>query len=83
MYFSAKYHTHPPPFRAENVGSFLRPAPLYAARKEMAANECTFDDLKNVEDQAIKQVVKLQGDVGIKTITDGELRRFRHPKASG
>jgi len=65
-----------PPFRAENVGSLLRPLALYAKRKEMDEMKHVPDDLKAVEDDAIKHAVKLQKDVGIKTITDGELRRF-------
>lgn len=64
-----------PPFRAENVGSFLRPVPLYTKRKAIDADKNTFDVLKSVEDQAIEQVVKLQRSLAIKTITDGELRR--------
>ncbi|KAF8971398.1 hypothetical protein BDZ97DRAFT_1651079 [Flammula alnicola] len=64
-----------PPFRAEHVGSLLRPQQLYEKRQELEADECDPDDLKPVEDEAIKHVLKLQQDVGIKTITDGELRR--------
>lgn len=79
---SSLSHTQATPFRAENVGSFLRPAPLYAKRKEMDSNECTSTDLKGVEDEAIMQVVKFQREVGIRTITDGELRRYCHLKAS-
>ena len=79
---SSLSHTQATPFRAENVGSFLRPAPLYVKRKEMDGGKCTSTDLKDVEDEAIKQVVKFQRDAGIKTITDGELRRYRHVKAS-
>ncbi|PPQ87031.1 hypothetical protein CVT25_000008 [Psilocybe cyanescens] len=64
-----------PPFRAEHVGSLLRPKALYEKRQELEAGKCEAQDLKDVEDEAIKHVVKLQQDVGIKTITDGELRR--------
>lgn len=65
-----------PPFRAENVGSLLRPLALFAKRKVMDEMKRAPDDLKAVEDDAIRHAVKLQQDVGIKTITDGELRRF-------
>ncbi|CAA7258679.1 unnamed protein product [Cyclocybe aegerita] len=64
-----------PPFRAEHVGSLLRPNALFEKRKEVEATNTIPHDLKAVEDEAIKHVVKLQQDVGIKTITDGELRR--------
>jgi len=65
-----------PPFRAEHVGSLLRPKALYEKRQALEAKECFPSDLKPVEDEAIKHVLKLQQDIGIKTITDGELRRF-------
>lgn len=68
-------HLHPP-FRAEHVGSLLRPKALYEKRQALEAKECSLSDLKPVEDEAIKHVVKLQQEIGIKTITDGELRRF-------
>lgn len=64
-----------PPFRAEHVGSLLRPKALYDKRLELEAGTSTLHDLKDLEDEAIRHVVKLQQDVGIKTITDGELRR--------
>ena len=73
-------YTQKTPFRAENVGSFLRPAPLYARRKEMDDRPTSFD-LKPLEDKAIEQVVKLQKNLGIKTVTDGELRRFLPSKS--
>ena len=65
-----------PPFRAEHVGSLLRPKPLLEKRQALEAKKCALSDLKPVEDEAIKDVVKLQQDIGIKTITDGEFRRF-------
>lgn len=64
-----------PPFRAEHVGSLLRPKPLLEKRQALEAKKCALSDLKPVEDEAIKDVVKLQQDIGIKTITDGEFRR--------
>lgn len=65
-----------PPFRAEHIGSLLRPAALFQRRELLEEKQCTPQDLKAVEDDAIKHVVKLQQELGIKTITDGELRRW-------
>jgi methionine synthase II (cobalamin-independent) len=64
-----------PPFRAEHIGSLLRPEPLHEKRKLFGANKCTAEELGDVEDEAVKHVVKLQQDLGLKTITDGEQRR--------
>jgi len=64
-----------PPFRAEHIGSLLRPKALFEKRQQLISKQCTLSDLKPVEDSAIKHVVELQRNVGIKTITDGELRR--------
>lgn len=71
---SSKIHLYPP-FRAEHIGSLLRPAGLYEKRQLLERGLCARQDLKKVEDEAIKHVVKLQKDVGMKTITDGEQRR--------
>ncbi len=68
--------THPNgPFRADHVGSLLRPAPLLAARKRHKAGEISDAELRDVENEAIKEAIKLQEDVGLKGITDGEFRR--------
>jgi len=64
-----------PPFRAEHIGSLLRPKALFEKRQQLESKQCTSSDLKPIEDDAIKHVVELQRHVGIKTITDGELRR--------
>jgi len=65
-----------PPFRADHVGSFLRPAYLLEARDRFF-NRKSIDaaELRRVEDRAIAEVVKLQADVGLQSITDGEFRR--------
>jgi 5-methyltetrahydropteroyltriglutamate--homocysteine methyltransferase len=63
------------PFRADHVGSFLRPADLLAARARFQAGEIDGEALRAVEDQAIRAVVKMQEEVGLQGITDGELRR--------
>ena len=64
-----------PPFRADHVGSFLRPAALKEARAKHEKGEITDAALKAVEDRAIEEVIKKQEDVGLKLATDGEFRR--------
>ena len=64
-----------PPFRADHVGSLLRPAPLLAARARKAAGEITAEELRAAEDEAIRDVVRMQRDVGLRSATDGEFRR--------
>ena len=64
-----------PPFRADHVGSFLRPKFLLDARAQKARGDITAEQLRAVEDKAITEIVKLQQDVGLKSITDGEFRR--------
>jgi 5-methyltetrahydropteroyltriglutamate--homocysteine methyltransferase len=64
-----------PPFRADHVGSFLRPAYLLEAREKKAKGEITPAQLRSVEDRAITEIVKFQADVGLQSITDGEFRR--------
>jgi 5-methyltetrahydropteroyltriglutamate--homocysteine methyltransferase len=64
-----------PPFRADHVGSLLRPAALKDARAQRAAGAVTPAQLKEVEDREIEKVVKKQQDVGLKLATDGEFRR--------
>ena len=64
-----------PPFRADHVGSLLRPKEVHQARDEFAKGLITAADLKRVEDEAIREVIRMQGEVGLKSATDGELRR--------
>jgi 5-methyltetrahydropteroyltriglutamate--homocysteine methyltransferase len=64
-----------PPFRADHVGSFLRPKRLLEAREKKAKGEITPAELRAVEDRAIAEIVKFQEDVGLQSITDGEFRR--------
>jgi methionine synthase II (cobalamin-independent) len=64
-----------PPFRADHVGSLLRPASLVAARGEHAAGRLSAEQLRAVEDAAIAAVVKMQESVGLQSATDGEFRR--------
>src|SRR3954468_20195082 len=64
-----------PPFRADHVGSLLRPPELLRAREDHAAGRIDADELRGVEDGAIRDVVQLQRDVGLRSATDGEFRR--------
>jgi 5-methyltetrahydropteroyltriglutamate--homocysteine methyltransferase len=74
-----------PPFRADHIGSFLRPPELKAAYRKHAEGGMTVEEMQSVEDRHIREVVRLQEDVGLHAITDGEFRRtvyFGHfPKA--
>ncbi|MBM2804799.1 MAG: 5-methyltetrahydropteroyltriglutamate--homocysteine S-methyltransferase [Deltaproteobacteria bacterium] len=63
------------PFRANHVGSLLRPRELRDARDKHAKGEITAAQLREVEDRAIRDAVKMQEDVGMQGITDGEFRR--------
>ena len=67
--------TRKPPFRADHVGSFLRPKALLDARAQFGRSEITAAELRAVEDDAIRGIVKFQEDLGLKGITDGEFRR--------
>jgi 5-methyltetrahydropteroyltriglutamate--homocysteine methyltransferase len=64
-----------PPFRADHVGSLLRPPELHQAREEFAAGKITADELRAVEDAAIIAAVRMQEEVGLQSATDGEFRR--------
>ena len=64
-----------PPYRADHVGSLLRPAELTRARDEHAAGRLSADELRAVEDDAIRDVVRKQEEVGLQSATDGEFRR--------
>jgi 5-methyltetrahydropteroyltriglutamate--homocysteine methyltransferase len=64
-----------PPFRADHVGSLLRPKYLLEARDKLDKGEITAAELRRIEDDAICHAVKRQEDAGLKSITDGEFRR--------
>jgi 5-methyltetrahydropteroyltriglutamate--homocysteine methyltransferase len=64
-----------PPFRADHVGSLLRPAPLKEARAKREKGEITDSALKAIEDREIDAVIKKQEAAGLKSVTDGEFRR--------
>jgi 5-methyltetrahydropteroyltriglutamate--homocysteine methyltransferase len=63
------------PFRADHVGSLLRPAELHAARAAAKAGRMSVAELKTVEDRCIRDAVALQEQAGLAAVTDGEFRR--------
>ena len=64
-----------PPFRADHVGSLLRPAAVLEARAAAAEGRLSAEQLRAVEDDAVRDVVRLQRDAGLSSATDGEFRR--------
>jgi len=64
-----------PPFRADHVGSLLRPAALKEARARRGRAEISPEELKAVEDREIEKVIRKQEEVGLRSVTDGEFRR--------
>jgi methionine synthase II (cobalamin-independent) len=63
-----------PPFRAEHLGSLLRPKEFLAKRAAFEKNELNQADLTAAEDESITKVVKVQTDIGFRAVTDGEYR---------
>jgi methionine synthase II (cobalamin-independent) len=66
---------HSPPFRADHVGSLLRPPELLKARHEHEAGRLAAAQLRKLEDELIRRVVAMQEEVGLQAVTDGEYRR--------
>ena len=64
-----------PPFRADHVGSFLRSKALLEARERFRSGACSREELRRAEDEAIRDIVRFQEDLGLSGITDGEFRR--------
>ena len=64
-----------PPYRYDHVGSLMRPETLLHSREKWKAGQISLDELHAHEDECIKEVVKLQENAGLKSITDGEFRR--------
>jgi 5-methyltetrahydropteroyltriglutamate--homocysteine methyltransferase len=64
-----------PPFRADHVGSLLRPQELLRARERFAAGEIDADELRSVEDEAVLDAIRMQEEIGLESISDGEFRR--------
>jgi 5-methyltetrahydropteroyltriglutamate--homocysteine methyltransferase len=71
----ASHGTGRPPFRADHVGSLLRPQALRQAFRRHAAGEIGNDEFATLQDQCIREVVALQEEVGLQVVTDGEFRR--------
>jgi len=71
----SKQHSQPP-FRAEHIGSLRRPESLLEKRHEVEAGKLSEQDLIPYEDEAIKDIVKTQLDLGFPAVTDGEFRRI-------
>ena len=68
-----------PPFRAEHLGSLLRPEHLLKMRDAVDAGQGSASELKNIQDEAIKHIVQLQRNLGYKAVSDGEYRRLSTP----
>src|SRR6516165_7298826 len=64
-----------PPFRADHVGSLLRPPELLRARAEHQAGRLSVEELRRTEDAAIRDAARMQQEVGLQGVTDGEFRR--------
>jgi 5-methyltetrahydropteroyltriglutamate--homocysteine methyltransferase len=64
-----------PPFRADHVGSLLRPPELLKAREDFAGGQIDAEELRRIEDEAIREVVRRQREAGLRSATDGEFRR--------
>ena len=64
-----------PPFRADHVGSLLRPAAIKVAREQLSKGQISQAELKSIEDREIARVIKKQEEIGLQAITDGEFRR--------
>ena len=64
-----------PPFRADHVGSFLRPRSLLEAREQFRNGSISKEQLRWMEDRAIREIVHFQEELGLTSITDGEFRR--------
>src|ERR671927_1012149 len=65
----------PPPFRPDHLGSLLRPPHLLRAREDHARGRIDDAELRGIEDEAIRDVVRKQEEVGLESATDGEFRR--------
>ncbi len=64
-----------PPYRADQVGSLLRPAELAEARKRWKRGELAAEKLRDIEDRAVREAVAKQESIGLQAVTDGEFRR--------
>ena len=64
-----------PPFRADHVGSLLRPSILKEARENYTRDKISLEALKVVEDREIEKIIRKQEKIGLEAVTDGEFRR--------
>lgn len=64
-----------PPHRADQIGSLKRPRDLLDMRAQLEQGKGSAEELKKIEDKAITNIIQMQREVGMKTITDGEFRR--------
>src|SRR5262245_37091471 len=64
-----------PPFRADHVGSLLRSPSLLEARRQVESKQISAEQLRSIEDEAIRTAVRRQEEAGLQCVTDGELRR--------
>lgn len=64
-----------PPHRADQIGSLKRPRDLLDMRAQLEQGKGSAEELKKIEDNAITNIIQMQREVGMKTITDGEFRR--------
>ena len=64
-----------PPFRADHVGSLLRTPDVLQARDDFAHGRISAEDKRRIEDAAVRAVVRMQEDIGLQGVTDGEYRR--------
>ena len=65
-----------PPFRADQVGSLIRPQALIDAREAAKSGAMSPEQLLDIQHAAIREVVRMQEEVGLKVVTDGEFTRF-------
>ena len=65
----------PPPFRADHVGSLLRPRELLQARADHAVGRLPREELRRIEDECVRAAVRMQEEIGLQSVTDGEFRR--------
>ena len=72
---TVKHPPNQPPFRADHVGSFLRPKELLEARAKRKQGQLSAAELRTAEDEAIRGIIRFQEELGLKGITDGEFRR--------
>lgn len=75
MAISAETKNTRAPFRADHVGSFLRPKRLKEARAQQAKGEISAEQLRQLEDEEIIKLVEQQKEAGLQSVTDGEFRR--------